>query len=117
MKREFEPLEPLMPLVSERPCCDGCGASAPETNTDYTLISRSFGWRLTRRKLPSGALTMEWRCASCWKKYKGERDIVPSATIPTPVISATPRSSRPPARTLPPAPYAIRVSKLVGGLR
>jgi hypothetical protein len=102
MERERDPM--ISHLVPARPCCDGCGATAPETNTDYTLISRSFGWRLTRRKLPSGALTMDWRCAACWKTYKGDRVVAPSAV-------------RPPGDSSPPSPQPTRGSKLVGGLR
>jgi hypothetical protein len=46
--------------------CSGCGAHAPETNTNYTLISSS-GWRLTRSK--EGGVA-QWRCPACWRKYK-----------------------------------------------
>jgi hypothetical protein len=112
MVRELQQLMPT--LTSERPCCDGCGASAPDTNTDYTLISKSFGWRLTRRKLPDGALTMEWRCASCWKKYKGERAVPPSvvATVGSPAAA---RSSHPPREVVPSSSRPPRpVVKLFG---
>jgi hypothetical protein len=56
--------------VFERPHCVVCGASAPETNTDQTLISATFGWRLTRQALPDGSRALEWRCPSCWKRQK-----------------------------------------------
>jgi hypothetical protein len=56
--------------MSQSPTCIDCGAIAPETNTNYTLISTSFGWRLTRRTLPGGEVTTEWRCAACWRKHK-----------------------------------------------
>jgi hypothetical protein len=56
--------------MSERPACVDCRAIAPETNTSHTLISASFGWRLTRRQLPDGKFAAEWRCASCWRKHK-----------------------------------------------
>jgi hypothetical protein len=99
--------------MSDRPSCDGCGASAPETNTDYTLISRSFGWRLTRRKLPSGALEMQWRCASCWKKYKGDRVIVPSTVTIPPRLEAL-RSVRPSPKASAGSSYAPPGAKLIG---
>jgi hypothetical protein len=56
--------------MSERPNCVGCGESAPETNTNYTLISTDFGWRLMRRTLPGGEKIAEWRCPDCWRAHK-----------------------------------------------
>jgi hypothetical protein len=56
--------------MSERPSCIGCGESAPETNTNYTLISTDFGWRLMRRTLPGGERVVEWRCPACWRAHK-----------------------------------------------
>jgi hypothetical protein len=56
--------------MSERPSCVGCGESAPETNTNYTLISTDFGWRLMRRTLPGGEKIAEWRCPTCWRAHK-----------------------------------------------
>ena len=56
--------------MSERPTCVDCRGIAPETNTSHTLISASFGWRLTRRQLPDGKFDAEWRCANCWRKFK-----------------------------------------------
>jgi hypothetical protein len=56
--------------MSERPNCVGCGESAPETNTNYTLISTDFGWRLMRRTLPTGEKVAEWRCPNCWRAHK-----------------------------------------------
>jgi hypothetical protein len=53
----------------DRPTCVTCGADAPETKTNYTLISRS-GWRLSRRTIRGGAVVAEWRCPACWKKHK-----------------------------------------------
>src|SRR5580658_7932747 len=61
-------------VTIDRPTCAGCGANAPETNTTYTLISTSFGWRLARRKGPHGSLLVEWRCPVCWKRLKAARD-------------------------------------------
>jgi hypothetical protein len=56
--------------MSDRPHCVGCGESAPETNTNYTLISTDFGWRLMRRTLPNGEKLAEWRCPDCWRAHK-----------------------------------------------
>jgi hypothetical protein len=56
--------------MAERPTCVGCGESAPETNTNYTLISTDFGWRLMRRTLPGGEKIAEWRCPVCWRAHK-----------------------------------------------
>ncbi len=53
--------------------CVGCAKSAPETDTNYTLISAQFGWRLTRVKRPDGTVTLEWRCPNCWRDYKKTR--------------------------------------------
>jgi hypothetical protein len=47
------------------PTCVDCGAQAPDTNTNFTLISSSFGWRL--RKVQD---RMEWRCPTCWRTHK-----------------------------------------------
>jgi hypothetical protein len=52
-----------------RPACIACGVSPPDTNTEYTLISRS-GWRLTRCQGPDGALRTEWRCRKCWTLHR-----------------------------------------------
>jgi hypothetical protein len=82
----------------QRPTCIDCGAAAPETNTNYTLISTSFGWRLTRRTLPGGVKIVEWRCSNCWRKHKsrpGASDGPPTGSNPRPAGLRT-SSSRPP---------------------
>jgi hypothetical protein len=56
--------------TEERTCTD-CGARAPTTQTNYTLISASHGWRLASR--PGGAgqkPVLEWRCPGCWLAYR-----------------------------------------------
>jgi hypothetical protein len=53
-----------------RHVCVDCKGLAPATNTNYTLISAAFGWRLTRGVASDGLATMEWRCPSCWDAYK-----------------------------------------------
>jgi hypothetical protein len=49
--------------------CLQCGARAPETNTNYTLISQT-GWRLTRGEGADGSIIMKWHCPECWAKRK-----------------------------------------------
>jgi hypothetical protein len=56
--------------VPERQTCKDCQKQSPETETDYTLISAQYGWRLTRSKGRDGSLLLEWRCPSCWAKHK-----------------------------------------------
>jgi len=67
--------------VTERPTCVDCAADAPETETNYTLISSTFGWRLARRRLPGGAVSVEWRCAACWRNHKdsARRRVAPTS--------------------------------------
>ena len=59
--------------LSEVQTCIGCGKNAPETETNYTLISAQFGWRLTRVKKADGTVSLEWRCPTCWREYKKTR--------------------------------------------
>jgi DNA-directed RNA polymerase subunit RPC12/RpoP len=56
--------------VVDSQTCVTCGKRAPETETNYTLISAQFGWRLTRFKGPDGSLVLEWRCPTCWREFK-----------------------------------------------
>lgn len=53
--------------------CIGCQARAPRVETDYTLISSRFGWRLSRRLEADGSLAVEWRCPGCWDAHKQGR--------------------------------------------
>ncbi len=64
-------------------CCD-CRARSPDVETEYTLISSRFGWRLTRRIARDGALSLEWRCPGCWGRYKQAQSILttPSDGMP-----------------------------------
>ncbi len=56
--------------MSKSEACVDCQKQSPETETDYTLISAQFGWRLTRGKAADGSLLLEWRCPSCWAAHK-----------------------------------------------
>lgn len=53
-----------------RRSCVGCGISSPHTDTGYTLISSTYGWRLYKRLDESGRRVLEWRCPACWEKFK-----------------------------------------------
>ncbi len=71
--------------MRDRQTCIGCGKKSPETETNYTLISAQFGWRLTRYKDPDGTIVIEWRCPTCWRDYKkakGADAIPPSGFAP-----------------------------------
>jgi hypothetical protein len=54
--------------------CVTCGKAAPATETNYTLISAKFGWRLTRSVDREGKTQMQWRCPACWQALKKARD-------------------------------------------
>jgi len=59
--------------MGERQRCVQCAALAPPTDTNYTLISAKFGWRLSREVRADGTLLMEWRCPTCWEQYKSAK--------------------------------------------
>ena len=50
--------------------CVDCRAPSPDVDTEYTLISSRFGWRLTRKQGRDGAVILEWRCPECWARFK-----------------------------------------------
>lgn len=52
--------------ANERKVCRDCGCLSPKTETNYTLISSRFGWRLSRETDSSGEVQMVWRCPECW---------------------------------------------------
>jgi hypothetical protein len=53
--------------------CVGCGKSPPNTNSSYTLISSTHGWRLTPATV-QGRRVMEWRCPQCWRVHRERAD-------------------------------------------
>ena len=53
--------------------CTGCGVHAPQTDTDYTLISSRFGWRV-RRYVEGDEPITEWWCPACWAELKRTTD-------------------------------------------
>ena len=95
-----------MGSVADAQRCAACGKQAPETETNYTLISAQFGWRLSRYKKDDGSIVLEWRCPNCWREFK--RAHAPSGSGPA--ASATGSrapgrpSSAPPASEVPPPP-------------
>jgi len=83
--------------------CMGCGAKSPEVETEYTLISSRFGWRLARRTARDGSAILEWRCPTCWAKYKLEKTGEgmadgPSSSRRSELITPAPTRRDPPKR-------------------
>jgi hypothetical protein len=74
-------------MPSDRICVD-CKAPSPDTQTQYTLISK-HGWRVVRGTGPDGRTTLDWRCPKCWAVYKSR---LPHAVSQPPPA----RASRPP---------------------
>lgn len=79
--------------------CVDCGRFSPKTSTGYTLLSSEHGWRLSRETLPSGELSLRWRCPDCWKKHKERQgggvisprgDTEPPSSQRRPISSAKP---------------------------
>jgi hypothetical protein len=86
--------------MRDRQTCIECGKKSPETETNYTLISAQFGWRLARRRDENGGFVVEWRCPDCWRSHKKRaQDDGP----PPPSTAAV----RPAAGTPPPATRAV----------
>jgi hypothetical protein len=52
--------------------CIACGAHAPATSGESTLISVRFGWRLVRETV-DGRSRLVWRCARCWKVHRAQQ--------------------------------------------
>jgi hypothetical protein len=78
------------------PRCFACNTPAPENSSDYTLIG-SKGWRLARRPLPDGTVSIEWRCPSCWVTYK-ERTGFQSGMMPQVTVPIAPSAGEPIAK-------------------
>lgn len=78
--------------MRERQTCVGCSRQSPETETNYTLISAQFGWRLTRTPAADGSISIEWRCPTCWRTYRAGRRRT------EPQTDEDPEAARPPER-------------------
>jgi hypothetical protein len=50
--------------------CVGCNAKSPQTETNYTLISSRYGWRLSLETRPDGRRSSVWRCPNCWERHR-----------------------------------------------
>lgn len=51
--------------------CVDCNAKSPQTETNYTLISARYGWRLSLETRADGRRCSVWRCPTCWERYRG----------------------------------------------
>jgi hypothetical protein len=104
--------------VSEFQTCVGCGKTSPETETEYTLISAQFGWRLTRSTAADGSLILQWRCPTCWAEFKrsqAEASVAASkhSSKPPPASTRRPLASpgTPPSGASVPRPPASSVGR------
>jgi hypothetical protein len=72
---------------------------SPETETNYTLISAQFGWRLTRRRAENGDFVVEWRCAECWRDHKKKTQDAPASSSQSkPASDRSKNAPAPPSR-------------------
>ena len=62
--------ERLISVEEKVEVCASCGKRAPKTETEYTLISARYGWRLTREKSKDGNYSVKWHCPACWRTLK-----------------------------------------------
>jgi hypothetical protein len=58
--------------------CTSCRVASPAVESNFTLISARFGWRLARRLDETrGEWVFEWHCPECWSRRS------PSTRSPT----------------------------------
>jgi hypothetical protein len=57
--------------------CVGCGVAAPQAETNYTLVSSRYGWRLTIVNDAAGRKSSELRCPTCWARHRLSRATLP----------------------------------------
>lgn len=50
--------------------CHICRVKAPESTTNYTLISTRHAWRMILERLPDGRREPIWFCPKCWQKRR-----------------------------------------------
>jgi len=54
--------------------CVDCEILSPRVETNHTLISSRYGWRLHREvSFATGDTTYEWRCPNCWTLFRTNR--------------------------------------------
>jgi hypothetical protein len=75
--------------VHNQETCFDCGKLSPPTNTDNTLTT-SFGWRMVRRPSEQGELRNEWRCPTCWARFKAQKGLSSGDTIAPPPVRKKP---------------------------
>ena len=75
-----------------RQTCIECKQLSPETRGEQTLTT-SFGWRLRRVQSATGDPIVEWRCPTCWQRFKvAQQASEPSSSAPPPMFpSKAPR--------------------------
>jgi hypothetical protein len=66
-----------------RQTCIACGRLSPETNGDTTLTT-SYGWRIRKGVGADGGAAVEWRCPTCWQKFKAAQSSAPPPVPPRP---------------------------------
>jgi hypothetical protein len=102
--------------------CATCGKKPPTVDTNYTLFSSKFGWRLSKQRNADGTVHIDWLCPDCWKAHKSGSV---RAAVPAPMASdkdeASASSTRPAARrAIPPAsgqPKDMAVPAVAAGAR
>jgi hypothetical protein len=58
--------------VNEGRICAACGAKAPPTETEYTLIGSKHAWRCRKAPEGEGPPRLEWYCPVCWKNLRSQ---------------------------------------------
>jgi hypothetical protein len=76
--------------------CADCGEQLPEGAGKEGLVTTSFRWRLTRKRLPDGGYVLEWRCPACWRKRKASLSRAQESSASVWPSQAPPRPSTPP---------------------
>ncbi len=68
--------------MSVRKFCIDCGAAAPKTETNYTLVGSRHGWRVSIVTDATGRKSSVLRCPSCWAKFREQVSATGSGTGP-----------------------------------
>jgi hypothetical protein len=70
--------------------CNRCKKIAPDTKTNYTLISVQYGWRMTRIRCEDGTFDVLWHCPQCWPHFKASKAPAGSSGQSTEIPKKTP---------------------------
>jgi hypothetical protein len=65
----------MVPNTPTLHVCTDCGTTLPAMDDDSTLVSVKYGWRLVRRADDAGVMVSEWRCPTCWGRYRQKSGI------------------------------------------